>query len=98
MDEIETIKLAEVILRNIELQEISLSSIALRCARLARIRKRMSLVRQYFPKKKSLRNISQRVLSWVSGRINNRPRKSLGYRTPSEVFYKELNGAFGSRM
>jgi hypothetical protein len=33
----ESLKLAEEILKNIELQEISLSNIVLRCARLARI-------------------------------------------------------------
>jgi hypothetical protein len=37
MKENETLTLAEEILKNIELQEVSLSSIALRCARLARI-------------------------------------------------------------
>ena len=37
MKENETLALAEEILKNIELQEVSLSSIALRCARLARI-------------------------------------------------------------
>lgn len=37
MNENEALRLAEEILKNIELQEVSLSSIALRCARLARI-------------------------------------------------------------
>lgn len=58
----------------------------------------IGLVRQYLPKKESLRNITQADLNWIATRINDRPRKCLGYKTPYEVFYGELAGAFGSRM
>jgi len=45
------------------------------------------LVRQYFPKGSRLDKISPQKLSQVEKLLNNRPRKSLDYRTPSEVFY-----------
>ena len=44
------------------------------------------LIRQYFPKKTSLKNITRDRLKQVMSNINNRPRKTLGYRTPKEVF------------
>ena len=40
------------------------------------------LVRQYFPKSTDLRTIGAQEVRWVQDRLNNRPRKSLGYRTP----------------
>jgi IS30 family transposase len=54
----------------------------------------IGLIRQYLPKKESLADITQKELNIVAGRINNRPRKCLGYKTPYEVFYGELSGAF----
>jgi transposase, IS30 family len=46
------------------------------------------LVRQYFPKRADFATITQADVAWVAGRLNERPRKTLGYRTPNEVFYK----------
>jgi IS30 family transposase len=46
------------------------------------------LVRQYFPKKYEFSRISDQDLQQVEDRLNNRPRKTLGYRTPNEVFFK----------
>lgn len=46
------------------------------------------LVRQYFPKKSSFDNISEHALQGVAKKLNNRPRKCLGYKTPFEVFSK----------
>lgn len=46
------------------------------------------LVRQYFPKKSDFSKITERQLNKVVERLNNRPRKTLGYRTPNEVFFK----------
>ena len=43
------------------------------------------LVRQYYPKKFSFDKISDDELRHVEDKINNRPRKCLGYRTPFEV-------------
>lgn len=47
------------------------------------------LVRQYFPKKHDFRTITNRTIQQVEQRLNNRPRKTLGYRTPNEVFFKQ---------
>ena len=44
------------------------------------------LIRQYFPKGKSLKNAASKVRK-VMDELNDRPRKSLGYRTPKEVFF-----------
>jgi IS30 family transposase len=46
------------------------------------------LVRQYFPKKIPFDNISYHDLQRVTRKLNNRPRKCLGYKTPFEVFSK----------
>ena len=47
------------------------------------------LVRQYFPKKHDFARITNAAVQRVEGLLNNRPRKTLGYRTPNEVFFKE---------
>ena len=41
------------------------------------------LVRQYFPKKSDFSKITDRQVEKVAGRHNNRPRKTLGYKTPN---------------
>jgi transposase, IS30 family len=46
------------------------------------------LVRQYFPKKYDFTKITDKDLQQVEDLLNNRPRKTLGYRTPNEVFFK----------
>jgi IS30 family transposase len=48
------------------------------------------LIRQYFPKKYDFGQVSQEDVQRVAARLNNRPRKTLGYRTPNEVFFKHL--------
>jgi IS30 family transposase len=45
------------------------------------------LLRQYLPKNKSLLGLTKRELDKIVEKLNNRPRKILGYRTPHEVFY-----------
>jgi IS30 family transposase len=47
------------------------------------------LVRQYFPKKYEFARISDKDLQQVEDLLNNRPRKTLGFRTPNEVFFKQ---------
>jgi IS30 family transposase len=47
------------------------------------------LLRQYFPKKTPWVNITDRYVSQVENKLNNRPRKTLGYLTPNEVYFKE---------
>ncbi len=46
------------------------------------------LVRQYLPKHLDLRTVTSEQLEHIMNRLNHRPRKSLGYRTPHEVFFK----------
>jgi transposase, IS30 family len=46
------------------------------------------LVRQYFPKKIPFDNITNHGLQIVAKKLNDRPRKCLGYKTPFEVFSK----------
>lgn len=45
------------------------------------------LLRQYFPRNRDFSNISMEELQSVEDRLNDRPRKRLGYLTPSEVFF-----------
>jgi IS30 family transposase len=52
------------------------------------------LIRQYLPKKSSFENISQEEVVTIANKLNHRPRKSLGYKTPFEVFMK----AFSKKM
>ena len=51
------------------------------------------LVRQYFPKKYEFARITDKDLQQVEDLLNNRPRKTLGYRTPNEVFFKQRSVA-----
>jgi IS30 family transposase len=44
------------------------------------------LIRQYLPKKVSFAALTQKQLDKIVAKINNRPRKVLGYLTPYEVF------------
>ncbi len=48
------------------------------------------LLRQYFPKRSDLSVHSIEDLRLVQDRLNNRPRKTLGWRTPAEVFQAAL--------
>jgi len=51
------------------------------------------LVRQYFPKKYEFARITDQDLQQVEDLLNDRPRKTLGYRTPNEVFFKQRSVA-----
>jgi transposase, IS30 family len=53
------------------------------------------LLRQYFPKGMDMQLIKQSDLDEAVRRINNRPRKCLGYKTPTEVLQKTKHGALG---
>ncbi|MFB0633306.1 IS30 family transposase [Streptomyces sp. AB3(2024)] len=48
------------------------------------------LLRQYFPKGTDLSRWSSTDLEAVAMAVNNRPRKVLGWRTPTEVFEEQL--------
>jgi len=49
------------------------------------------LLRQYIPKKRPLSTVTNQELRMIQDRLNNRPRKRLGYKTPNEVFMQSLN-------
>ncbi|MFZ6692675.1 IS30 family transposase, partial [Undibacterium sp. SXout20W] len=46
------------------------------------------LIRQYFPKNRDFTTITQQEIDHAMKRLNNRPRKRLGYLTPNQVFFK----------
>jgi len=58
------------------------------------------LVRQYIPKSRRFNTVTDKEVDFIMHRLNHRPRKTLGYRTPHEVFFNtktQLTGvALGS--
>jgi IS30 family transposase len=50
------------------------------------------LLRQYLPKGEDLSGYSQQQLDEIAASLNARPRKSLGWKVPAELFLPE--GAF----
>jgi IS30 family transposase len=49
------------------------------------------LIRQFFPKKMGFETITSNDIEFVTHRLNHRPRKCLGFKTPHEVFMKQLH-------
>lgn len=49
------------------------------------------LIRQYFTKGSSFEDISETDVETVMDKLNHRPRKTLGYKTPHEVFFADLS-------
>lgn len=49
------------------------------------------LLRQYFPKKRRLETVTDEELTMIENRLNHRPRKLLGFKTPHEVLHASLN-------
>ncbi len=47
----------------------------------------------YFPKGETPSGIIDEDIQLIMERLNNRPRKYLGYRTPHEVFWLIARGA-----
>ena len=45
------------------------------------------ILRRHFPKGMDFSKVTQNDIDKVVDKINNTPRKSLGYKTPYEVFY-----------
>lgn len=45
------------------------------------------LLRQYFPKKSDFKTVSKKKIEQTSSKLNFRPRKTLRFKTPFEVFY-----------
>ena len=50
-----------------------------------------ALIRQHLPKRSSFAGLTAQEIKEIEWRLNNRPRKKLGYRTPDEVFYLNLH-------
>jgi IS30 family transposase len=44
------------------------------------------LIRQYLPKGQSMAGLSQQLCNAIAQKLNTRPRKRLGFRTPLECF------------
>jgi IS30 family transposase len=45
------------------------------------------LIRQFFPKGKDLVKVSDTQIQTVMDKLNNRPRKCLGFKTPNQIFF-----------
>lgn len=45
------------------------------------------LIRQYFPKGMDLTKVTDKDIQFVMDRLNNRPRETLGWKTPNEVLW-----------
>lgn len=54
----------------------------------ARVENVNALIRQYLPKGKDLRLVGRKEIRIICDKLNHRPRKKLGYRTPHEVFFE----------
>ena len=51
------------------------------------------LIRQYFPKGMDLREVSREEMAFAMMRLNHRPRKTLAFKPPHDIFLKcESNG------
>jgi IS30 family transposase len=52
------------------------------------------LIREYFPKEKEFKEITNKQIVDIQNKLNNRPRKILGYRTPAEVFFDTITKSY----
>ncbi len=46
------------------------------------------LIRQYLPKRKSMKHVTQKDCEHIAQQLNSRPRKRHGYLTPAELYEK----------
>jgi IS30 family transposase len=53
-------------------------------------REHQRLLHQYFPKRTDLSVRTAADLRAIEERLNNRPRKTLGWRTPADIFLQAL--------
>ena len=49
------------------------------------------LLRLYVPKKRLMETVTEEGIKMIENRLNNRPRKRLGFKTPAEVFHQSLS-------
>ncbi|NOQ32263.1 MAG: IS30 family transposase [Helicobacteraceae bacterium] len=52
------------------------------------------LIREYFPKKMPFIDITDKQIIEVQNKLNRRPRKILGYKTPAEVFFDTITKSY----
>ncbi len=49
------------------------------------------LIRQYLPKQTDFTQVKRKQIRFIQDRLNNRPRKSLDFKTPAQVFYARVS-------
>jgi IS30 family transposase len=49
-----------------------------------------SMLHRYLPKNSNLKEVSHEQIEDIQNKLNNRPRKCLGFRTPAEAFSEEI--------
>ena len=54
------------------------------------------LIRKYLPKKSEFIDVTKQEIIMIQNRLNHRPRKVLGYKTPYEVFFSEMGRRLAS--
>ena len=54
------------------------------------------LIRQYLPKRSNMDGVTQAQCDAIAAKLNARPRKRYGYRTPAELYYKSTTVALHS--
>jgi IS30 family transposase len=45
------------------------------------------LIRQYFSKSRNFSTITDEKVNLIMDKLNNRPRKSVGFKTPNQIFF-----------
>ncbi|MGB5010848.1 MAG: IS30 family transposase [Candidatus Dechloromonas phosphoritropha] len=53
-------------------------------------------IRQFFPKKLRFDSITPKDIAFTMHRLNHRPRKYLGFRTPHQVFMEQLHSPYST--
>jgi IS30 family transposase len=48
------------------------------------------LLRQCIPKKRSMSTVTDEEIKMIQNRLNNRPKKRLGFKITAEVFHQKL--------
>ncbi len=46
-------------------------------------------IQQYLPKSRQLNNVTEKELNCIMDQLNHLPRKTLGFTTPYELFFKK---------
>jgi len=54
------------------------------------------LIRRFFPKKMRFESIIMKDIEFAAHRFNHRPGKCLGFKTPHEVFMKQLHACYNA--